>query len=61
MMDEGTFRYAISDAEGNRKLVTLQGAAKRDPLKDVANCDLLVHNESITGIHLEGDCVTKHR
>ena len=59
MIEEGVFRYAISDSDGNRKLVTLEGATKRDPLKDIANCDLIVQDEHIIGIHLEGDCVVK--
>ena len=61
MVGDSVYKYAISDAEGNRKLVTLDGATKRDPLKDVANCDLLIKDENITGIHLEGDCVTKQK
>lgn len=60
MVEEGVFKYAISDTDGNRRLVTLDGATKRDPLKDIANCDLRVQDEHITGIHLEGDCVIKH-
>ncbi len=59
MVEDGVFKYAISDADGNRKLVTLEGATKRDPLKDIANCDLVVEQARITGIHLEGDCVLK--
>ena len=59
MTQEGVFRYAISDTDGNRKLVTLDGAKVKDPLKDIANCDLLIQNGFIVGIHMDEDCVTK--
>lgn len=61
MTEEGVFRYAISDTDGNRKLVTLDGAKVKDPLKDIANCDLLLQNGYIIGIHLDDDCVTKRQ
>ncbi len=47
------------DGAGQPKLVTLEGATKRDPLKDIMNCDLLLQDNSIIGIHWEGDCVIK--
>ena len=61
MTEEGVFRYAISDSDGNRKLVTLNGAKVKDPLKDIANCDLLLQNGYIIGIHMDDDCVTKRQ
>ena len=61
MTEEGVFRYAISDTDGNRKLVTLNGAKVKDPLKDIANCDLLLQKGYIIGIHLDDDCVTKRQ
>ena len=72
MLEKGVYRYAVSDLEGTRKLVKLEGAGKEDPLKDIANCDLLLQEDTqensdtnkkdilIIGINVEGDCVRKH-
>ncbi len=59
MLEEGTFRYAVKDAKGQRKLVTLSGATVTDPLKGVAHCSLLIRDNNIVGIHLNDNCVVK--
>ena len=61
-MGQGKFQYAAKEltSEGDipHLLVMLEGASgKANPLRAVINCELIVRNEQILGINVDGDCV----
>lgn len=61
-LEPGKFQYAAKQltTEGDipHMMVTLEGASgKLNPLRAVRNCELIVRNEQIVGINVDGDCV----
>ena len=60
MIAEGKFQYALKERNGPRRIIAyIEGAARQDPLRGVANCELIVHGDQIVGINVEGTCAVR--
>jgi len=55
------YTFAAQDENGKSCVFTLSGAVNGNPLKGVANCELLVKDNVIGGINIEGECVVKKK
>ena len=60
----GKFQYAVkeltSDGDITCLLVTVEGASgKLNPLRAVRNCELILKEDEIVAINIDGDCVAK--
>ena len=63
-LGQGRFQYAAKQltTEGDipHLLVSLEGGSgKANPLRAVINCELIVKDEQIVGINVDGDCVVR--
>ena len=61
---QGEFEMAVKELteEGDipHILATFKGTCcKNSPLGSARNCELLVENEEIVGVNIDGDCVVK--
>ncbi|KAK7484468.1 hypothetical protein BaRGS_00024353, partial [Batillaria attramentaria] len=57
-----SYRYLIqTDAEENPKGVIVENTAKnKDPLKDIGTAELLLKDDKVVGIDLDGDCLEQN-
>jgi len=58
-LGDGKYRYSIQDGAMRPRIVIIEHALHGNPLKGVANCGLILKDNEIMGLNIDGHCVVR--